>query len=62
MGEDWKSWKTRLVKEFIRDDNPKNPCDLFNITDEEWTEFRRQKESDEFKVFHINYFNYVIMV
>ncbi|KAJ3676005.1 hypothetical protein LUZ60_003417 [Juncus effusus] len=49
MGEDWKSWKGRLVRDFIRRPNPKNPCDVFNISEEAWAEFRRQKESDDFK-------------
>ena len=50
MGEDWKSWKDRLLRDFIRRDNTKSPCDVFNISEEEWAEFRRQKDSEAFKV------------
>ncbi|KAJ3671469.1 hypothetical protein LUZ60_007548 [Juncus effusus] len=49
MGEDWKSWKGRLVRDFIRRPNPKNLCDVFNISEEAWAEFCRQKDSDVFR-------------
>jgi hypothetical protein len=53
MGARWKSWKTRLVRNYITNADPtklKTPCDDFNITLEQWEEFVNQKASDEFKV------------
>jgi hypothetical protein len=49
----WKSWKTRLVRDYITIADPKKlktMCDEFNITLEQWEEFVNQKTSDEFKV------------
>jgi hypothetical protein len=53
MGARWKSWKIRLVRDYITNVDPNNlktPCDDLNITLEQWEEFVNKKASDEFKV------------
>jgi hypothetical protein len=53
MGARWKSWKTRLVREYITNADSKKlktPCNDFNITLEQWEEFVNKKASDEFKI------------
>ena len=67
MGESWKSWKSHLVKTYIRNkpesdksnkpesDKPKakSPVDIWNISQSQWEDFCRQETS---KKFQANYF------
>jgi predicted Zn-dependent protease len=53
MGTRWKSWKTRLVRDYITNadlSKLKTLCDDFNITLEQWEDVVNQKASAEFKV------------
>jgi hypothetical protein len=50
MGERWKNWKAHLVKKYILNENPGDPCDDWTISEAQWEEFKRQKTTPEWQV------------
>ena len=52
-GELHRNWRTTLTRDYIN--RGRSPLDDYTISEEQWEEFKRQRETPEFQVHAITY-------